>query len=173
MKSLKLLEADTIDDFEFLYEIESDPEIINYYHPNFDGKEVIEISSCDLSYKEYMEQDKKKIYIVHLEEERIGTFSVTKDFEYLVNEEKDNLAWISLAFNKKYFGKQVIKDSYFLFEELLRNSGYKKIELGVFEFNKRAIKFYEKIGYKKITSLKNFTCYAGKWWDDYRYEKNL
>ena len=43
----------------------------------------------------------------------------------------------------------------------------------VFEFNKRAIKFYEKIGYKKITSLKNFTCYAGKWWDDYRYEKNL
>ena len=55
----------------------------------------------------------------------------------------------------------------------LRKNGYEKIELGVFEFNKRAIKFYEKIGYEKITSLENFTYYDGKWWNDYRYEKKL
>ncbi len=172
MKDIKLLEAATIDDFQFLYKIETDPEIISCYHPNFNEKEVIEIPSYDLSYKEYMEQDKKKIYIVYLEEEKIGTFSVIKDFKYLVSKE-ENVAWISLAFDKKYFGKQVIKDSYFLFEELLRKNGYEKIELGVFEFNKRAIKFYEKIGYEKITSLENFTYYDGKWWNDYRYEKKL
>ena len=55
----------------------------------------------------------------------------------------------------------------------MKDDGYNRIELGVFEFNKRARKFYEKTGYEKIACLKDFTYYAGKWWADYRYEKNI
>ena len=53
---------------------------------------------------------------------------------------------------------------------LLKRMG---IELGVFEFNIRARRFYEKIGYNQIACLKDFTYYNGKWWADYRYEKNI
>ena len=112
----------------------------------------------------------RKIYIVKHEGERLGTFSVIREFEYLVKK-TEYTAWISLAFIKKYHGNHMIKDSYFLFEKQLTDDGYKRIELGVFEFNIRARKFYEKIGYEQIACLKDFTYYDGKWWADYRYEK--
>ena len=169
---MELVEAKDTGDFKFLYELETDPEIIHYYHPNFNEDEKMEFLSYDKAMKEYENQNVKKIYIVKHEGERLGTFSVIRDFEYLVKKEK-NTAWISLAFIKKYHGSQIIKDSYFLFEKKLKDDGYNRIELGVFEFNKRARKFYEKTGYEKIACLKDFTYYAGKWWADYRYEKNI
>lgn len=167
---MELVEAAGKEDFKFLYELETDPEIIHYYHPNFNEDGEMEFLSYEKTMKEYEGQDKKKIYIVKHKGERLGTFSVIRDFEYLVKKEK-NTAWISLAFIKKYYGNQIIKDSYFLFEERLKNDGYNRIELGVFEFNIRARKFYEKIGYKEAACIKDFTYYNGKWWADYRYEK--
>ena len=169
---MELVEANGIEDFKFLYELETDPEIIYYYHPNFSEDGKMEFLSYDKAMKEYENQNAKKIYIVKYKGERIGTFSVIKDFEYLVKKE-EGTAWISLAFIKKYHGNQIVKDSYFLFEERLKEDGYNKIELGVFEFNTRARRFYEKIGYDQIACLKDFTYYNGKWWADYRYEKNI
>ena len=167
---MELVEANGIEDFKFLYELETDPEIIYYYHPNFNEDEKMEFLSYDKAMKEYENQNVKKIYIVKYEGERLGTFSVIRNFEYLVKKE-EGTAWISLAFIKKYHGNQIVKDSYFLFEERLKDDGYRKIELGVFEFNIRARRFYEKIGYNQIACLKDFTYYNGKWWADYRYEK--
>lgn len=169
---MKLEEVRGIEDFKFLYEIETNPEIIHYYHPNFNKSEKIEFLTYDKLYEEYKNQTDKKIYIVKIGNKRIGTFSVIKNFEYLVKNIKDT-AWISLIFEKEYYGHQIIKDSYILFEKLLKSNGYKRIELGVFEFNIRAKKFYEKMGYKEITCLKNFTYYDGKWWADCRHEKEL
>ncbi|MDR2878436.1 MAG: GNAT family N-acetyltransferase [Fusobacteriales bacterium] len=171
-EKMELVEANGIEDFKFLYELETDPEIIDYYHPNFNENGKMEFLSYDKTMKEYENQSVKKIYIVKHNSERIGTFSVIRDFEYLVKK-WESTAWISLAFIKKYHGNQVVKDSYFLFEEKLKDDGYKKIELGVFEFNIRARRFYEKIGYNQIACLKDFTYYNGKWWADYRYEKNI
>ena len=167
---MELLEAKGAQDFKFLYELETDPEIIHYYHPNFSEDGEMEFLSYDKAMEEYENQNTKKIYIVKLESERAGTFSVIRDFGCLVKK-TENTAWISLAFLKKYHGSQLIKDSYFLFEKQLKNDGYDRIELGVFEFNIRARKFYEKIGYEQIACLNDFTYYNGKWWADYRYEK--
>jgi RimJ/RimL family protein N-acetyltransferase len=169
---MKLVEATNIQDFKFLYELETDPDIIHYYHPNFNQDEKMEFLSYDKSMKEYENQNTKKIYIVEHEGKRLGTFSVIKNFEYLVNK-VENTAWISLAFKKEYHGDQLIKDSYFLFEKRLKADGYSRIELGVFEFNTRARKFYKKIGYNQIACLKDFTYYNGRWWADYRYEKYI
>ena len=117
---MELVEANGIEDFKFLYELETDPEIIYYYHPNFSEDGKMEFLSYDKAMKEYENQNAKKIYIVKYKGERIGTFSVIKDFEYLVKKE-EGTAWISLAFIKKYHGNQIVKDSYFLFEETLTN----------------------------------------------------
>ena len=49
----------------------------------------------------------------------------------------------------------------------------KRIELGVFEFNTRAQKFYTKLGYKKVGEVKDFTFWEGRFWNDIRMEKDL
>lgn len=169
---MELVEAKSTKDFRFLYDLETDPEIIHYYHPNFNQDEKMIFLSYDKTKIEYESQNTKKIYIVKYKDERVGTFSAVRNFEYLVNKE-ENSAWISLAFKKEYHGNQIIKDSYFLFEKKLKDDGYKRIELGVFEFNIRARKFYKKIGYSQVACLKDFTYYDGKWWADYRYEKYI
>ena len=59
------------------------------------------------------------------------------------------------------------------FETLVKEISLKRIELGVFEFNKRAQKFYEKIGYSRIGTIDDFTYWNGRFWSDIRMEKYL
>jgi Acetyltransferases, including N-acetylases of ribosomal proteins len=49
------------------------------------------------------------------------------------------------------------------FEEM----GYEKITLGVFDFNRRAIKCYEKVGFKKEKLLENARKAANGYWNLY------
>ena len=56
-------------------------------------------------------------------------------------------------------------------EEEIKKQGLKRIELGVFEFNKNAHKLYQKLGYQEIGKNKQFTFYQDKMWDDIRMEK--
>ena len=58
-------------------------------------------------------------------------------------------------------------------EEQIKLHRLKRIELGVFEFNKPAIRLYEKAGYKEFARIENFTYWQGKMWQDIRMEKYL
>ena len=53
---MELMEANGIEDFKFLYELETDPEIIYYYHPNFSEDGKMEFLSYDKAMKEYENQ---------------------------------------------------------------------------------------------------------------------
>lgn len=55
----------------------------------------------------------------------------------------------------------------------MKEQGLKRIELGVFEFNQQAQKLYQKLGYKEIGRIDNFTYWQGKMWTDIRMEKYL
>ncbi|MCT1905441.1 GNAT family N-acetyltransferase [Oceanobacillus sojae] len=56
-------------------------------------------------------------------------------------------------------------------EAKIKESGLKRIELGVFEFNIAGQKLYQKLGYKEIGRIKDFTYYQNKMWSDIRMEK--
>ena len=58
-------------------------------------------------------------------------------------------------------------------EEQIRAHGWKRIELGVFEFNTNAIKLYQKLGYQEFARIANFTYWEGRMWQDIRMEKYL
>ncbi|WP_369010066.1 GNAT family N-acetyltransferase [Alkalihalobacillus sp. TS-13] len=58
-------------------------------------------------------------------------------------------------------------------EEQIKLQGLKRIELGVFEFNKQAYKLYQKLGYQEIGRIKDFTYWNDKMWYDIRMEKYL
>ena len=171
-KFVCLKEAVSIEDFKFVHEVETDPEVIHFCFPNFQESDTVAVSSYQGMYDDYKTQENKVLYIVWFGQERAGSFGAIRNFSMLAGE-KENTAWISLAFAKKYHGSPLIKEAYENFEDILRNSGYNGIELGVFDFNLRGIKFYEKMGYRKIKVLENFTYYNGKWRSDIRYVKSL
>ena len=103
----------------------------------------------------------------------IGDFSICLNFPLLFNK-KANRAWISISINNKnYRGIGIGK---IVFDHIIhkcKQLGVTSIELGVFEFNKIAIAFYEKLGFERIGVVPNFTYYNESWHDDYRYELKL
>jgi RimJ/RimL family protein N-acetyltransferase len=83
-------------------------------------------------------------------------------------------AWIGIIIGEepgrgRGIGFQAIK----YMEEQIKAQGLKRIELGVFEFNTSAIKLYQRLGYKEIARIKEFTFWDGKMRQDIRMEKYI
>ncbi len=73
------------------------------------------------------------------------------------------------AVRGKGVGRQAMKWC----EELARELGCGRIELGVFEFNEVARKLYESLGYVEFARIPDFTWWKGKLRADIRLEKYL
>ena len=83
-------------------------------------------------------------------------------------------AWVGIVIGEtsargKGIGTQTMQH----LEEQIQAKGLKRIELGVFEFNRSAIKLYKKLGYKEIGRIDDFTYWQGRMWQDIRMEKYL
>jgi len=115
----------------------------------------------------------KGIYIILDEDRPIGSFSLQFNPGHLLKN-IPNTSWLGLTIGEKeYWGKGIANKAIKYFEEESRCLGANRIELGVFEFNERAQKFYQKQGYREIGRIPNFTYWNGKLWDDIRMEKYL
>ncbi|MAE58446.1 MAG: GNAT family N-acetyltransferase [Halobacteriovorax sp.] len=112
-------------------------------------------------------------YIIYDNETAIGNVNYYIDPPHL-HKKINNTAWIGLTIGEKdYWGTGAAFEAMTLLEEIFASKKIKRMELGVFEFNTRAIKFYEKLGFKKIGEIKNFTYWDDRFWNDIRMEKNL
>ena len=86
----------------------------------------------------------------------------------------EGTCWLGMTMGEKdYWGTGAAREAFRLFEEILKAQSIKRIELGVFEFNERAQKFYEKMGFKKIGEINDFTYWDERFWKDIRMEKYL
>jgi RimJ/RimL family protein N-acetyltransferase len=84
----------------------------------------------------------------------------------------DDSVWISICIGERSeWGKGYAKDAMKLLEKEIAGAGFKRIELGVFDYNKRAQALYTSMGYQVFSRLKEFTFYDGKWHDDIRMQK--
>lgn len=83
-------------------------------------------------------------------------------------------AWIGITIGGETAGGKGLGYQAMLFlEEQVRQAGLPRMELGVFEFNSRAIKLYKKKGFQEIGRIDDFTYWQGKMWQDIRMEKYL
>jgi RimJ/RimL family protein N-acetyltransferase len=149
---------------------ENDPAIIPLTRPNKD-KEDLErrekITLNDLSKR----LEHHPTYLIYLDDILIGEMNYMVDPGHLYKKEAGT-AWIGITIGEpqgrgKGFGNQAIQ----YLEEQIKMEGLARIELGVFEFNKNAMKLYRKMGYKEIGYIENFTYWEGKMWTDIRMEK--
>ena len=151
---------------------ENDSELIPLICPNF-TKQALKTRE-EITIASLLEQLKyNQIYLIFLNGELVGEMSYQVDPKHLYTKESGS-AWVGIYIGETFArGKGVGMQSMLYLEEQIKKARIKRIELGVFEFNAKAIKLYQRIGYREIARLEAFTYWDGKMWADIRMEKRL
>ncbi len=111
------------------------------------------------------------IYLIYQDGQLIGEMNYMVDPEHLFKKEAGT-AWIGITIGEaEARGKGIGYTALQFLEEVIKQQGLQRIELGVFEFNTPAYKLYEKLGYTEIARIPDFTYWEGKMWADIRMEK--
>lgn len=171
----QLLDSENEEQLNTLYRWESDPEIYQLTTPIFKKEDQSQTIDKAMFDSKFMKSGKwvHEIHMIYVDEVLVGNFSMMMNPGHLFKKE-GNSSWLGLTIGEKdYWGKGIAKDAMDRFEEVCREHKADRIELGVFEFNSRAQKFYQKLGYVEIGRIPNFTWHADKQWDDIRMEKIL
>lgn len=112
-------------------------------------------------------------YLIYLEDQLVGQMNFQIDFKHLYKNEPST-AWIGMGIGE-IFGrnKGVGTKALVYLEKQIKSQGLNRIELGVFSFNKPALKLYKNNGYQEIGYIKEFTFWQGKMWTSIHMEKYL
>lgn len=151
-----------------------DKELYPLTTPVFEKSKALEFPNLEEVIKKYHDPSfAKGVYVILDGNKPIGNLSLQIDPPQLFKKVKGT-SWLGLIIGEKeYWGTGVAKTAMEFFENESRRLGMKRIELGTFEFNTRAYKFYKKLGYQEIARLKDFTYYQDRFWEDIRMEKVL
>lgn len=171
MIKFREINLSSIKDFKYIAKWDNSADAY-LFRPNF--RESSGLDPISASYIFSFHNPQKKIsYMIEYEDEIVGKVGYTISFAQLHNSDK-NTAWLDIVIGEKSArGKGIGSKAIDFIENKVREAGLKKIELGVFEFNKKAYSLYLKKGYKEIALLDNVTYYKGKWHRDIRMEKEL
>lgn len=151
---------------------ENDPAVIPFLRVNKDQdalekRKIITVESLAERLKDH------QIFLIHLNDKLVGEVNFMIDPAILYKKETGT-AWIGINIGEEAARGMGVGSAALLYlEQQIHLAGYKRIELGVFEFNRNAIKLYQKSGYTEIGRLDDFTYWQGKMWQDVRMEKYL
>lgn len=169
LKELIELEPDLVKKITAWY---NDPLIACFIHPNFEEKPMTAMDEND-TLKALSPKDHTYRYIVYDDATAIGEVSLTRDFHWLVKSEPKT-AWISILIgDQSYWRQGAASQAMSLLEDIIRQQGYQRIELGVFANNVKAQGLYQKLGYTPCAVIPHFTFIDGIWVDDIRMDKFL
>lgn len=151
---------------------ENDPALVHLNRPNHSQADIERQSEVD--WDELGQRlEYQTIYLIHLDDQLVGTMEFRRDPPHLYKKEPGT-AWIGITIGEESArGKGIGPLAMQYLEDEIRKAGYKRIELGVFEFNTRAQKLYQKMGYIEIGRIPDFTFWQDKMWMDIRMEKYL
>lgn len=160
------------DIFDILASWDNDPDIKPLVIPGIHDDSLDEITGEELMVLA-RDNTHRAIYLVFDDDILIASYAIDRDFEHHLHKEADT-AWISLLIgDKSYWGKGIGKYIMMDLEERCKQEGFKRIELGVFDYNERAIRLYKSLGYEVIGVIENFVFYEGDWRKDIRMLKEL
>lgn len=172
---IKKLDIDDSIQVQALLKWENDPDLQRLVAPNRNRIEEVETTTPESLRQRFKEHPEwtANTYIIFDDAKAVGTLSFQMDPNHLLKKIKGT-SWLSLTIgDKDYWGTGVAKQAMKFFEKKSIKQGACRVELGTFEFNLRAQKFYSKLGYVEFGRLKDFTYRDGRFWDDIRMEKIL
>lgn len=158
--------------FDIFAKWDLDPEIRPFIMPRMTTAEA-EIYSGEELMASAVKNEYKEIYVLFDGDQPVGTSTIDKKF-FMLKHNTEDTAWISILIgNKSYWGKGLSKIMMDHLEKEASVMGFNFIELGVFEFNKKAQGLYKRMGYDILCEIKDFTYHEGKWYKDIRMIKEL
>ena len=151
---------------------ENDPVLIPLTRPNLNETDLL--VSKPVTVDDLVERIKHShMYLIYADGRLMGEMDYKVDPAFVYKQVKGT-AWIGITIGEESGrGKGIGYHALHYLEEQIKLAGLKRIELGVFEFNIRAVKLYQKSHYKEIARIKDFTYWQGKMWQDIRMEKYL
>jgi len=162
----------TAEIIEFLNRWENDPVLIPFIRPSnnqddLERRKILTIQDLE------QRLARQYYYLIYLGDQLIGIMDYQIDPKVLYKKETGT-AWIGIMIGEEIGrGKGIGYLALKYLEEQIQLQGLKRIELGVFEFNKNAIQLYKKLGFKEIVRINDFTYWQGKMWQDIRMEKYI
>ena len=169
---VELLSDVTPEIAELLNLWENAPDVAPFIRP-FSGEEDLQKKKevTVESLKRRLESHEE--YLIYIEDRLIGQLSMQIDPGHLAKKVKGT-AWIGIYIGEKdNRGKGAGSYALTYVEQILRTRGVRRIELGVFEFNKEAYRLYERLGYTEFIRLDELAWWNGSMWRDIRMEKYL
>lgn len=151
---------------------DNDPALAYLARPNQNQADIESRHEVDLD-DLFQRLEYQEVFLIYQNDQLVGEMSYQIDPAHLYKKEIGT-AWIGITIGEESArgkGLGVLAMQYL--EEEIRKAGYKRIELGVFEFNLPAQKLYQKMGYTEIGRIPNFTFWKDKMWNDIRMEKYL
>lgn len=149
----------------------NDPKLNYLITPNFYPGPMPHITPEMIYQSNINPEFEKYAYFIVCDGKIVGDVNITDNPDILFDT-NHNSAWLGISIaDPAYQNKGIGKQAMTFIEARAQELGFVRIELGVFSFNTRAIRFYEQLGYNKIGVIPNFTYYNGQWHDDLRFEK--
>lgn len=128
-----------LDDAEWAVEIDNDPEAAKYKISIYPRTEH-EIRE---TIKQQLEEGKVKHIVAELDGEPAGSVGL-----WFGNGRARHIAWLGMAVRRKHWGKGVGSGLMKEVIKLAKELGCRKLMLGTFEGNERAMRLYKKFGFK-------------------------
>lgn len=168
------LNIDSDTDLSYLEKWNNDPELrplVHQHHDIFDLCRFVpkkKIRKRILGYK-----GTYRCHLILLNDLPIGEVSFMLSTQHMIKKERD-AAWVGIMIGEnRAQGQGIGTKAMQYLENLLQQMGIRRIELGVFEYNARAIGLYRKLQYHEFHRTPDFTYWNGKLWTDIRFEKYL
>lgn len=171
--SLRPIDFSSLSDFEAIVSWYKDPLLRPLVTVNFnDGKVMMPTEPLELKHHKEA-QDTNQTYMILMDGKVVGDISIDTAFPMLCGD-KEACGWLGICVGEAYArGLGAGYGAMKLIEEVARVMGLKRLELGVFAYNHKAISFYERLGYTRFETVVDFTYHEGTWHDDYRMEKYI
>jgi RimJ/RimL family protein N-acetyltransferase len=167
----KLTEPDP-EILNILNQWENDPLLTPFIRPNR-NKEELE-AQVFMSLESFNKRlDHHPVFLIYADGRLVGEMDFQIDPDHLYKK-ITGTAWIGINIGESTArGKGIGTQAMQYLEDQINNQGLNRIELGVFEFNVKAINLYRRMGYQEIGRIDDFTYWQGKLWQDIRMEKYL
>jgi len=157
--------------FEALARWYADPAIKYAIRPNFQESFLPDPSAEELA--EGYSRMAKLAWFIYSDEVLVGEVTLDAHFHMLCRP-IERTGWVSVIIGERDFWRQGIgSEAMHFLEDTARAMGLHRIELGVFSFNERAMRLYDKLGYTECGRTAHFTYKPDQWHDDIRMEKWL
>jgi len=113
----------------------------------------------------------RPLYLIHIGDEAVGECNFEKDPPQVLKHHPGT-AWVGIVIGEASArGKGIGAEAMRLLESEIWRAGLRRIELGCFEFNVRAMAMYRRMGYHEFGRVPDFTWFDGGLRTDVRFEK--